>query len=108
MTIGGITEAIGWIGRALAHSNPINLNDFLIQIICLILAPCFYSAFIYAGAGMMIRIVGTQYSIIKPSLYLWIFCLADLLAIVIQAVGGAMAALALERGTDSINGTHIM
>lgn len=108
MIVGGISEATGWIGRAIAHSNPIDLNAFLIQIICLILAPCFFSAFIYAGAGMMIRLVGPQYSRIRPALYLWIFCLADLIAIVVQAVGGAMAALALENGTDSINGTHIM
>lgn len=40
--------------------------------------------------------------------YLIIFCIADLVAIVVQAVGGAMAAIALGNGNESFTGTHIM
>lgn len=38
-------------------------------------------------------------------MYMIVFCLADLLAIVVQAVGGAMAALALQSSNDSTPGT---
>lgn len=63
---------------------------------------------IYGTLGMFIRALGPQYSRLRPKLYLVVFCLADLVAIVVQAVGGAMAALALEANKASSNGTHIM
>lgn len=57
---------------------------------------------------MLIRLLGEQHSYLRPRNYMIIFCLADLLAIVIQAVGGAMAAIALQDDGNSDNGTHIM
>ena len=74
----------------------------------LILAPCFFSATCYGILGMVVRALGRQYSVLRPSLYLWIFCVADLVAIVVQAIGGAMAALALQDGKSSESGTHIL
>ncbi|KAL8290244.1 hypothetical protein RQP46_003183 [Phenoliferia psychrophenolica] len=62
----------------------------------------------YGCLGMLIRALGPQYSRLRPNLYLVVFCLADLVAIVVQAIGGAMAALALEQRKDSKVGTHIM
>lgn len=40
----------------------------------LILAPCFYSATVYGVLGMIIRAIDPtrQYSLLKPSLYLWV------------------------------------
>jgi len=40
--------------------------------------------------------------------YVIIFSSFDVLALVIQAVGGAGAARAEERGTNTINSTHIL
>lgn len=70
----------------------------------------------------------SQFSLLKPWLYLTIFCTVDLIAIVVQvrlsflprpvvssltssfsqAVGGAMAAIALKNDDSSSSGTHIM
>ncbi|BGP39118.1 hypothetical protein JCM10450v2_003072 [Rhodotorula kratochvilovae] len=108
LLVGGLCEIIGWVGRAWAARNPYNLNAFLVQQICLILAPCFFSATIYGLLGMIVRALGARYSCLRPSLYLWLFCLADLVAIVIQAIGGASAALALKNDKSSKPGTHIM
>ena len=83
---------------------------------------------VYGTLGMLIRALGPQYSRLRPKLYLVVLCLADLVAIaslrsgvgwrnaplmrgelqVVQAVGGAMAALALQANKASSNGTHIM
>ncbi|GAA5907129.1 hypothetical protein JCM6882_005176, partial [Rhodosporidiobolus microsporus] len=57
---------------------------------------------------MVVRSIGRQYSLFPPWLYLTIFCTADLIAIVVQAVGGGMAAVALQNDEDSKSGTHIM
>ncbi|TNY22111.1 RTA1 like protein-domain-containing protein [Rhodotorula diobovata] len=108
LVVGGLGEIIGWAGRAWAAKDPYSLNAFLTQQICLILAPCFFSATCYGILGMVVRALGRQYSVLRPSLYLWIFCVADLVAIVVQAIGGAMAALALQDGKSSESGTHIM
>ncbi|GAA5950341.1 hypothetical protein JCM21900_003698 [Sporobolomyces salmonicolor] len=106
--VGGIGEIIGWAGRLWSALNVYSLNAFLVQEICLILAPCFFSATVYGILGMLVRAIGPEYSILRPALYLWVFCLCDLIAIVIQAVGGAKAALALQASESSSTGTHIM
>ncbi|GAA5823601.1 hypothetical protein JCM11251_000693 [Rhodosporidiobolus azoricus] len=108
LLVGGIGEIVGWIGRLLAWDNPYDLNWFLMQIICLILAPCFFSATIYGILGMIVRSIGREYSLLRPSFYLILFCTMDLIAIVVQAVGGGMAAIALKNDDSSSNGTHIM
>ena len=126
-------EVLGWAGRAWASKQTYSLDAFLMQQIwyvvllvvlsyscrasrltrasparSLILAPCFFSATCYGILGMIVRSLGPQYSYLRPALYLWIFCLVDLVAIVVQAIGGAMAALALEDDKSSDSGTHIM
>lgn len=72
------------------------------------LAPCFFSATVYGLLGMIIRSVGRRYSLLPGQAYLWIFCLADLVAIVVQAVGGAMSAIALSDDKSSTPGSRIM
>lgn len=59
----------------------------------LILAPCFFSAACYGSLGMLIREVGAQYSLLRPKMYLIIFCTADFVAIVVQGAGGGMVRL---------------
>ncbi|GAA5851899.1 hypothetical protein JCM9279_001926 [Rhodotorula babjevae] len=108
LLIGGGAEVLGWAGRAWASKETYSLDAFLMQQICLILAPCFFSATCYGLLGMIVRSIGPRYSALRPALYLWIFCLVDLVAIVVQAIGGAMAALALENDEASDSGTHIM
>lgn len=48
----------------------------------LILAPCFFSCMVYGCLGMLIRALGPEYSRLRPNWYLWVFCTADLIAIV--------------------------
>ncbi|GAA5924377.1 hypothetical protein JCM1841_001681 [Sporobolomyces salmonicolor] len=129
LIVGGVGEIIGWAGRLWSALNVYSLNAFLVQeiwqVFCpfsafwphcssplslnsLILAPCFFSATVYGILGMLVRAIGPEYSILRPALYLWVFCLCDLIAIVIQAVGGAKAALALQASESSSTGTHIM
>lgn len=137
ITIGGFCEILGWVGRVWSAENVYNENAFLIQEVLLILAPCFFSAAVYGSLGMMVRAVGPEHSRLRsvpshrlatraptssgvqslthdsylspsPSWYLWVFCTADLIAIVVQAVGGGSAAVALANCRSSLTGTHIM
>lgn len=60
--------------------------------------------------GRLIRSFGPHVSPISANMYLYIFCTADIISLVVQAVGGASAAIAYEKtppgNTDT--GTHIM
>lgn len=73
------------------------------------LAPTFFTAGIYVILGRFIQILGRESSILRPSLYLWIFCTCDVISLVVQAIGGGMASgEAGKIGGDTAPGTHIM
>jgi RTA1 like protein len=52
--------------------------------------------------------VGRENSLMKPVYYLIIFSFFDAIALVIQAVGGAGAAIAQQNGTSTEKSTNIM
>ena len=73
-------------------------------------APCFFSAAFYYILSQLITLWGPQHSPLSASWYLIIFSGADLISIIVQAVGGGSAAKA-GSGTptgDSSIGTHEM
>ena len=74
------------------------------------IAPTFFTAGIYVILGRMIAIAGPGVSPIGPVWYLWIFCTVDVISLVIQAVGGGMAAVAFnsEPPTNTKPGTNTM
>lgn len=101
-------EFAGYLTRTLAHSDNTNVSYFLCQIITLTIAPAFIMAGVYYLLGKLIVVHGSHYSILKPVWYSYIFISCDFLSLVIQAVGGAMAAIASENYEDTTSGTNIM
>ena len=73
-------------------------------------APTFFTAGAYVILGRIISILGRKTSPISPVLYLWIFCTIDVISLVIQAVGGGLAAVAFNSTPegDTDIGTNIM
>lgn len=51
---------------------------------------------------------GPQYSLLKPKLYLWIFCSADFLSLMVQAAGGGIASGESNQNKSTKPGTHII
>ncbi|KAF8587164.1 RTA1 like protein [Ramaria rubella] len=90
----GIGEVIGWCGRLWSSKNPENGNAFLMQISTTIISPVFLTAALYTILGIIIRRLGPQYSRLEPKTYLKIFVSADVFALIVQAVGGALASIA--------------
>jgi glucan phosphoethanolaminetransferase (alkaline phosphatase superfamily) len=63
------------VSLALFKFRPIAESRLICLLsLSLILAPCFYSATVYGVLGMLIRAIdpNVQYSLLKPSLYLWV------------------------------------
>ncbi|ANB12041.1 phospholipid-translocating ATPase RSB1 [Sugiyamaella lignohabitans] len=85
--IGAGLETAGYIGRFSSSTDIDNENDFLVQIICLTLAPAFFMGGVYYLLAKLVTIYGQQYSMLKPMHYSLVFILCDLCSIVIQAVG---------------------
>ncbi|KAI1765038.1 RTA1-domain-containing protein [Hypoxylon sp. FL1150] len=108
LTIGALTELIGWIGRTWSAECPYNQNAFLIQIVTLIIGPVFFTAALYVLLGTFIVLLGRQYSLISARMYTIIFLSCDVISLVIQAAGGAMASSAASSQTDTHLGTSIM
>ena len=100
-------EAIGYAGRILLHQNPWSQIGFQMQICCLILGPAFNSAAIYLTLKHLALTFGPEYSLIKPRWYTYLFIAGDLVSLVLQAIGGGLAATAATKATQEL-GTHIM
>lgn len=108
LSIGCAIEAIGYGGRFILHSNPFSEAGFDMQICCIILGPAFNSAAIYVTLKHIVTIFGPEYSIVRPTLYTWIFITGDLISLVLQAVGGGMAASAGDNIQEMNQGNDIM
>ncbi|GAX84469.1 hypothetical protein CEUSTIGMA_g11889.t1 [Chlamydomonas eustigma] len=110
LPIGGITEMIGYAARIYSYHSDSNNNAFLAQTVTLIIAPSFFSAALYIVFGKIIIAIGRKYSIMRPVTYIWVFCAADILSLVIQAIGGGIASQATIKENLSLSnlGTHIM
>lgn len=61
------------------------------QLIGLTIGPAFLSAAIYLCLGRIVIIYGPQVSRIKPRLYSMIFMTCDVVSLILQATGGALA-----------------
>lgn len=86
-------ETAGYAGRFLGSlADQVNNDDFLLQIVCLILAPAFLTGGMYYQLAKLVTIFGHQFSPLKPMHYSALFISCDLFSIVLQAIGGGMAA----------------
>lgn len=75
-------------------NNPWNKGGYQLQIICLILAPSFIAASVYLTLKSLVLHFGQQHSVIQARLYPLIFVGCDVGSIVLQAIGGGIAAVA--------------
>ncbi|KAF4921138.1 hypotheticall protein [Colletotrichum fructicola] len=99
--------ALSWASRAYAGKCPYNADAFMSQIVTLIIAPVFFASAIYVLLGKLIINLGPSSSLISPKWYIIVFCTCDVLSLIIQAVGGAMASIA-DTDEDMSMGTQIM
>jgi len=92
MLVGTALECGGYAGRILMNANPWSSAGFKLQIVCLVLAPSFMSASIDLTLKHVVIVFGPQLSRLKPALYTWLFIGLDFFSILLQAIGGALAA----------------
>ena len=80
-----LVEIIGYIGRAIAHSNTTTMGLYILENIFILLAPTLFAASIYMTLGRVIRRVGAEHlSVIRVSRLTKTFVWGDVLSFVVQ------------------------
>ncbi|KAK7064963.1 RTA1 like protein-domain-containing protein [Favolaschia claudopus] len=97
----GIGEVIGWSGRLWSSISPLASTPFTIQISSTIIAPTPLLAATFIIMARIVQRLGTSYSRLTPKWYTIIFLPCDIIALVVQGVGGGIASSA-----DTLEGAN--
>ncbi|KAF5375760.1 hypothetical protein D9757_009003 [Collybiopsis confluens] len=108
IALAGLLEVLGWSARIWSSISPFLLSPYEMQLTLTILAPTPLVAGNFVILGRIIRDMGPQYSRLPPRWYAIIFCSFDIISLIVQAVGGGIAATAAGQGTDPTLGGHVM
>ncbi|OJK00352.1 hypothetical protein ASPACDRAFT_52076 [Aspergillus aculeatus ATCC 16872] len=108
-SIGCLVELLGWAARIWSAKCPYAQTPYMMQITTLIIAPTFFTAGIYVILARLVSTFGRHSSLMPPKLYVWIFCICDVIALGVQGAGGGMASSESSNSSSSqTTGTHIM
>ncbi|KAI5782453.1 RTA1 like protein-domain-containing protein [Pyronema domesticum] len=100
MVLGCINEIIGYVSRILCHNNPFKINPFLSQICSLTIAPAFFALGIYLCLTCLICVYSPLISRLPPLLYTRFLIACDVISLLLQGTGGALASIAATKGTQ--------
>ena len=82
----------GYVGRIFLHFNAWNQDAFQLQICAIVLAPTVICISIYLTLKHVCLSLNPALSRVRPSLYPFIFVPGDAMCLLVQAIGGALAA----------------
>lgn len=104
----GVLEVLGYIGRIWSHFNLFLFDPFLLQMVCLTIAPVFTMGGVYYQLAKMIEIYGHKFALLpSPMAYSYIFIGFDIVSLAVQAAGGGVAGTEAAEGNKSDQGDHI-
>jgi len=106
LSVRALVELLGWATRTWGSKCPYNKTAFIMQVTTRIIGPVFITAAIYVILGELIQVRGTEYLLLRPRLYVIIFCACDAIALFVQATGATLAGCAFDNGTDTTPGSH--
>ncbi|CUM45727.1 uncharacterized protein AC631_01605 [Debaryomyces fabryi] len=101
-------EFAGFIGRVMSFSDMTDMNYYILQLVCLTIAPAFIMGGIYYLFAQLVVVYGREYSILRPMWYSYIFITCDVLSLIIQAGGGGAASYASNNFEDARPGSYVM
>ncbi|KAI0057328.1 RTA1-domain-containing protein [Artomyces pyxidatus] len=106
--VAGILEVLGWTGRTWSSLNAKPFTPYLMQITTTIIAPTPLVAANFIILGQVITRLGPRYSRLSARWYTILFVSCDIVALVVQAIGGAAASNAVNQHKDPGPGGNIM
>ncbi|KAH8594146.1 RTA1 like protein-domain-containing protein [Bisporella sp. PMI_857] len=108
MVCGVALEVVGYIGRVRSHQNQWEEAGFLMQIVCLTIAPAFLAGGIYLCLRRIVYAFGPENSRIQPESYTRVFIPCDLASLLLQAAGGGLASARSHADENPEAGNNIM
>lgn len=108
VTFAGVLEIFGWSARLWSSQSPELLRPFEMQLVGTVIAPTLLLAANFIILGGLIDQLGPQFSRLHPNMYTIVFCSFDVVCLIVQAVGGGMAAQAVNENKNPTLGGHIM
>ncbi|KAK3297749.1 RTA1 like protein-domain-containing protein [Chaetomium fimeti] len=93
MSGGLILELLGYIARVLMRDNMFTDVFFIMYLVCLTIAPAFLAAAIYLSLSRLVVIYAPDRARFRPQVYTYIFIGCDVVALILQAAGGAIASI---------------
>jgi RTA1 like protein len=86
-------EMVGYVGRAIGHSDKEARGPFIVQSLLILVAPALFAATIYMTLGRLMRATnGAQHSIIRVTWMTKVFVIGDVLSFFVQGGGGGIMA----------------
>ncbi|KAK6226911.1 sphingoid long-chain base transporter RSB1 [Colletotrichum tabaci] len=89
-TLACVLELLGWVGRMAGWSDPWAVYPLMQSRALLTIAPVFITSSIYVCLAPMVRILGTEHSLVRPELYTAFLLPLDALALLLQVAGLAV------------------
>lgn len=106
--VGLIFEIVGYSGRIWYTLNDTSRNAYIMELVCITVAPCFLMAGIYNILAQLVLVYGNKYSYLKPKRYTLIFIICDVFSIMVQAAGGGIASAESSSGKQTTTGSDVM
>ncbi|KAF7345740.1 RTA1-like protein [Mycena venus] len=103
----GVGELVGWTGRLWSSFAPALSDPYMMQIATTIIAPTPLIAVNFILLGRIIARLGAIYSRLTPKSYTVIFLTCDIIALVVQGLGGGIAASSQSLSAEKL-GSNIM
>ncbi|KAJ7897821.1 RTA1-like protein, partial [Mycena leptocephala] len=104
----GIGELVGWSGRLWSSFSPDADDPFMMQITTTIISPTPLIAVSFILLGRLVERIGPCYSRLSPQWYSRIFVSCDVVALVVQGLGGGIASSADDEAGSNMVCAHIM
>ncbi|GAA5832842.1 hypothetical protein JCM3766R1_007064 [Sporobolomyces carnicolor] len=108
MPIGCLLEVIGYAFRLYSHGDVAARSPYIGQLATLVIAPTFFSAALYWSLGLIIALVAPTKTFVSARWFKIIFVVADVVSLVIQAIGGGMAGSAGDDRDKLQTGSRVM
>lgn len=99
--VGIFMEVMGYTFRILSsQQDTYSVPWYVAQYFCIVVAPVFFSAAIYAIVSVLIKRYGEEYAPVSPRLVLWVFIACDVGATILQVTGASLVGVAYSSQKD--------
>ncbi|ODQ80940.1 hypothetical protein BABINDRAFT_160377 [Babjeviella inositovora NRRL Y-12698] len=106
--VGIALEFAGFVARVVSHFQPFNQGAYMCQTMCFTMSARFILGLFYYILEKLIVVYGQQFSVLKPTHYLYIFTFSDILFFVLQVTGSATAGSVVSKMSSSHALTYVM